>query len=367
MNIMELCFSDGFGGMEHYVRRSINWLRGHGHRVHALVGRATPLADRLEADGTPHQCLPRPSRTLPIYTASRVSRIIEQRGVDVVHIHTSRDLNLAVLAKTCCRLPVALVYSLHLRPRNSKLDPVHRCIYGGVDLLVANSQSVLQDMKNNLPVSGARCELLYPGVAEIPRLDCPELRHRLGLSDHKFTVAVFGRIEHDKGQHVLVNAMKQLLTQGVELQAFIAGPIMDQEYYAALQQDILASGLRSHVLTSGFINDTMVSMQCFDVVVLPTYNEAFGLVLIEAMNAGAAVIGANVGGVPEIIHHGHNGLLFEPGEAQELASLITSLLRDPHLRKRLVENGKQTVRKKFNEDEHYRRLTRLFDTPPCRQ
>lgn len=47
---------------------------------------------------------------------------------------------------------------------------------------------------------------------------------------------------------------------------------MDEKYYAALQQDILASGLSSNVLSSGLINNTMVSMQCFDVVVLPTYN-----------------------------------------------------------------------------------------------
>jgi glycosyltransferase involved in cell wall biosynthesis len=164
-----------------------------------------------------------------------------------------------------------------------------------------------------------------------------------------------------------VQAAKHLLEQGVNVCVFIAGPVMDGKYLGALQRDIAASGLRDCVLTSEFISNTMASMQCVDAVVLPTYNEAFGLVLIEAMNAGAAVIGASVGGVPEIIDNGRNGLLFQPGDSRGLARHIKSLSQNPQLKERLIANGKQTVRNKFMENEHYQRLIRLFDTLPNRQ
>jgi glycosyltransferase involved in cell wall biosynthesis len=350
--------------LEHYAHRSINWLRDHGHGVQALVGCETPLAHWLEDDNTPHQCMTRPSRTFPIYTAFRVARTIERHDVDMIHIHSSRDLNLAVLAKLFSKHSTGLVYSVHLRPRDSKRDPAHRMVYGGVDLLVANSKCVLEDIKKNLPVSGIRCEFLYPGVGDLHPVDRLKLRRRFGLSDIKFTVALFGRIEHDKGQHVLVQAAKHLLEQGVDLGVLIAGPVVDGEYLDALQRDIAASGLRDCVLTVEFISNSMDSMQCVDAVVLPTYNEAFGLVLIEAMNAGAAVIGANVGGVPEIINDGYNGLLFQPGDSQGLARHIKSLAQNTQLQERLIENGKQTVRKKFLEKVHYRRLVQLFDTLP---
>jgi glycosyltransferase involved in cell wall biosynthesis len=366
LNILELCFSDGCGGLEHYAHRSINWLRNHGHSVQVLVGRETPLAHWLEDDNTPYQCMPRPSRTFPIYTALRVARTIERHDVDVIHIHSSRDLILAVLAKLFSQHSTGLVYSVHLRPRDSKRDPVHRRVYGGVDLLVANSKCVLEDVKLNLPVSGMRCEFLYPGVGDIRPVDCQKRRRQLGLPGAKFTVALFGRIEHDKGQHVLVQAAKHLLEQGVDVCVFIAGPVMDGEYLDALQRDIAASGLRDCGLTAEYISNTMDSMQCVDAVVLPTYNEAFGLVLIEAMNAGAVVIGANVGGVPEIIHDGYNGLLFQPGDSQGLARHIKALAQNTQLQERLIANGKQTVRKKFLEKEHYRQLVQLFDTLPSR-
>jgi len=360
MIILELCFSDGCGGLEHYVRRSVKWLKGHGHSVHALVANDTILAQWLEEDDIQHQCMITPSRTLPLQSAQRVAGTIEQHQVQVVHIHSSRDLNLAVLAKFLSTLSVTLVYSIHLRPRNSKRDPVHRWIYNNLDLIIANSRCVHEDTKLNLPVSDVRCELLYPGVGKVHPIDCLKLLDRHGVGSGRFTAALFGRIEHAKGQHVLIGAIKKLLEEGVNVHALIAGPIMDKKYHEDLQREISASGLSANVSTTGFLDNSMAAMQCFDAVVLPTYNEAFGLVLIEAMNAGAAVIGANVGGVPEIIDNGHNGLLFDPGDAQGLAHHIKSLAQNPPLKEKLIEGGKQTVLKNFSEDEHYRRLTRLF-------
>ena len=97
-------------------------------------------------------------------------------------------------------------------------------------------------------------------------------------------------------------------------------------------------------------------MTCFDVIVLTTKNETFGLVLIEAMLAGIAVIGSNAGGVPEIIDHEQTGLLFETWNVKSLATAIKRLVQNAELRASLARAGQQKARAQFNLDIQYQKF-----------
>ena len=97
-------------------------------------------------------------------------------------------------------------------------------------------------------------------------------------------------------------------------------------------------------------------------MILPTYEETFGLVAAEAMIMGVPVIGSNAGGVPEIISHGTNGLLFETNFASVLSKKIDMLYENKTLREQLVSNASEYAYKRYDYDKHFDRLKEIINS-----
>ena len=105
-----------------------------------------------------------------------------------------------------------------------------------------------------------------------------------------------------------------------------------------------------HVAYTGFRDRVIPFYRLIDAQVLTTRAEGLSQANLEAMALGVPVISAEIGGVPEVITHGDNGLLFPPGDDLALSRLLATLLDDPALRARLVERGRATVTDRFNAD-----------------
>jgi glycosyltransferase involved in cell wall biosynthesis len=103
-------------------------------------------------------------------------------------------------------------------------------------------------------------------------------------------------------------------------------------------------------------------MPFFDLVILPTYEETFGLVAAEAMIMGVPVIGSNAGGVPEIISHNNNGLLFETKNMDDLSEKIDMIIENKTLRNNLVSNAHEYAYKEFDYNKHFDRLEKIFNS-----
>jgi glycosyltransferase involved in cell wall biosynthesis len=135
---------------------------------------------------------------------------------------------------------------------------------------------------------------------------------------------------------------------------------MDQNYFENIQATVRDRGLKDAVTFYGSHDNPSEIMSAFDVVVLATKKETFGLVLIEAMRSGVAVIGTNAGGVREIIEHGQTGLLVKPQDATDLAEKLRRLYQDDGERRRLADNGKNKADRLFTIEAHYTQLERYF-------
>jgi L-malate glycosyltransferase len=97
-----------------------------------------------------------------------------------------------------------------------------------------------------------------------------------------------------------------------------------------------------------------------DVFVLPSLNESFSNSLMEAMACGCAVVASNVGGNPELVVHGDNGLLFEPGDISSLTSELESVLGDAALRHRLSAAAIRTIEEGYTRERSARRFGELY-------
>jgi len=288
---------------------------------------------------------------------------IANAGADIVHINWGRDFRTAALAKHLSRRRVRLVYSRHMRIPGPKKDLYHRWFYRRVDRLIVTTREMYSQAVDNLPVEREKVRHLYLGVENVsghPHADRAGFLVRLGLDPSRFTVGLIGRVEAQKGQHVLVDAIHRLVDSGCDIQAVLIGDVLDHRYHDELQSRINRDGLAGRVHFAGHMPEIRRNLTAFDTIVVASRAEHFGLVLIEAMHAGVAVIGSDAGGVPEIVEHGVSGLLHRPYDASDLADQIALLYHDASMRYSLAHAGRQVARERFSEACHFDELDRLL-------
>lgn len=358
--VLEFCLSDGQGGLELYMLNITGQLRSRGHVVYSITRPETFLFEAL--NGEMNQPFERPKLRNLFSVASKIARYIEARHIDIMHMHWGYDLPLVTVVKRLCRRPVKLIYSRQMQITKSKRDPYHRLLYSQLDLFTAITGKLLKEAQRYLPMRPCNIDLLRYGITPVESDgDRESFLGDMGLHPGRFTIACFSRIEYAKGQHLLLEAVSMLNAEGVELQAVIVGHGMDPAYRERLEGQVQGDGLGEQLRFMDFIKDPMKIMPCFDVIVLPTFEETFGLVVVEAMSMGVAVIGSRAGGVPEIIDHGVTGLMFESGNSRDLASTLRTLYRDPGLRKELAARGCVSARENYSDDSHMERLEGFFD------
>jgi len=118
--------------------------------------------------------------------------------------------------------------------------------------------------------------------------------------------------------------------------------------------------LSSKIAFTPFFESPMKIMPMLDLIILPTYEETFGLVVAESMLMGTPVIGSNAGGVPEIISDNYNGLLFESRNYKSLSKKILSIYESEDLRIKLSNNAKIFANEHYNYQKHFTKLTDII-------
>jgi len=364
MRIVILCLSPSRGGLELYTLEEIRQLTARGHDCHAVVVENGYLLQALKKENISCTVITVKFKRLPLIAAIKLKNLVKEFKADILHFHWVNDLYLAALTKALTNDSFKLVHSRHMNYTRSKKDIVHRWYYKKIDLLLVGTKVLLQQAKQYLPIEANNIQLLYLGTAK-PTTDissCRALFDDDQFTDRKLNLAVFGRIEDGKGQHIAIQAVTKLIAKKKDISLTMIGHTMDQEYQARLVSDISVNQLNEFIRFKGFLENANSYMSCFDVVVLSTHCETFGLVLIEAMRAGVAVIGTNDGGVPEIIEHGTSGCLVEPKNVESMQQAIEKLYGDSDFRRQLASAGKERADDLFSNERHYPKLEAVLSS-----
>lgn len=363
MRVLELCTSKGWGGLELYALQLTQWLNEQGHDCSAVAAPGSMMSERLKKMSREVIICKPKFKLFPLWAAKRLARIIDQNKIDILHAHWNKDLPFAVLAKKLSKRKPKLVFIRHMALTRHKRDFYHRFIYKNIDKYLVITQQLYLEARRFLPVPEEKLQLIYHGVADFEVSDsvaCKQFLSKNDIQDDVFRLLLPGRIEHYKGQHTLIEAVGLLRQNGINVELALLGHIMDEAYYRQLMTEVMKSGLEKQVHYLGFIEKPTLFYNCFDVVVLTTYAETFGLVLVEAMKSGVAVIGTRAGGVPEIIEHNKTGMLYEPGNAEDLAQCLEKMIKDPERTRELAAAGKKYADETFSEQRHYAKLLQIF-------
>jgi glycosyltransferase involved in cell wall biosynthesis len=185
-------------------------------------------------------------------------------------------------------------------------------------------------------------------------------RFRQSYSVTEPIVAFIGATAFDKGTHHLVEAMRRLWRRGAGATLVIAGPTMDQftSYY-----DTLSAGEKRRCRLLGFIpeQDKRDLLDAASLLAMPSRTDSFGIVYLEAWLYGKPVIGADAGGVPDVISDGQDGYLVPFGGVTELEARISDLLADEAHAAAMGERGRQKVLDRYTWDRLYPRVQEVYE------
>lgn len=185
-----------------------------------------------------------------------------------------------------------------------------------------------------------------------PTTDGSGVRREFGIADDAPLIASVSRLFSWKGQRELLQAFAAARRELPALKLLIVGADEREahagSFTAELKQLAEKLGVTEHVVFTGARSDVARIMAACDVFTLPSFEEPFGLVFLEAMAMRRPVAALDNGGTPEVVEHGKAGLLSAPYDIAAYAANILTLLRDPALRQRMGEYGRQRVIDYFN-------------------
>lgn len=361
--ICELCLSPDLGGLELYMMRASRYLSEQSECI-SVINENGKLKSYYENSAYCYFTLKRRNVLFSWITARQLARILDKEAIDVLHVHWTKDLPTAIIAKLLSKRKPKVVQSRHMTMTRFKNDLYHRFLYRNLDLMLAVTHQVKTQIEKFIPKQiRPRTEVLYIGAEQptiISEEEKKDRREQLGLAD-SFTVGIVGRIEPQKGQWVVIDAIEKLIHEGINAKALIVGHAMSGEYLETLQKDVIMRGLKDRIIFTGFTREVSVMMQLCDAMVLATENETFGLVLIEAMMCGVCVVASDSGGPLEIIDDEINGLLFKTFDPEDLAEKLALLQQNFELRMKYALKGKQKGLDVFESQKQFKKLTKELE------
>ena len=314
-------------------------LRRRGHDVLVLCRPDSVLRDRLAEANIPFaDILSGLDLSPPVLM--RCIRLFRRFGAQIIVTVKDKDLRQSGVAARMMGIPVLVC---HGTDRPLKNTARYRFFFSKIATHhVAVSQAVRRTLLEGSPWLKSDVAVVYNGIETQEIDDAAPVQ--LGLPADAVTVSFVGHFETRKGILDFAQAWHRVAAAVPNAHAIIVGQgRREPEFRAAME-----GAPRVHWL--GFRSDVPSINKATDIFVLPSRFEGFGLVLAEAMAAGAACVTYNSSNMPELIDHERNGLLVPIADIDALANAIVRLCNDAELRKRLGAAARQTVHERFSAE-----------------
>jgi glycosyltransferase involved in cell wall biosynthesis len=350
------------GAEEHLLSLVRNLDRARFSPLICCVGKSGPIGKEIEDAGGCVIELGRLERGgYDGEIVSLLRDVIRREKVSLVHSHLYHANLYGRLAAFREGVPVVCTISnTYVRPK------VHRRIINWwlarrTHRIIAGSEAIRNDVVKYDCVLPEKV-LVIPWGTDTEKFEVPlsrkEARRKLELPEEGFIVGTVGRLEEQKGQKFLLEAIGRLRRQGKELSLLLIGSGREEE---RLRETARREGVTEDVQFLGTRRDLPDLFRAMDAFVLSSLWEGLPIALLSAMASGLPIIATPVGGIPEVIRDGENGYLVPPRDAGALAETIWRVREDPIHATSCGAAALRTVREKYSHRRNAQRVMEVYE------
>ena len=342
MNLLFLTYQGGVAGSTNSISYLTKGLAEKGHQVYMGCRKESRLYSMLE--NSPVHLIPMEFKgKLDRQNIRHIRDVVRKYNIQIINAQSSIDRYTSIFAKWWYRLPVKIVHTRRQTPESIGGWLQNSFYVKGTDKIVVVSDS-LKEVFVGIGLPAEHLEVIYNGIPrerfeQHQAARTEELRRQYGFTPSD---KVIGFVSRFKKQDQLIAALaflpEDLKVMFVGIDKSRLDPFIQQH---SIKQEIICTG-------SVPMEDVINYYPLFDINVLASTTDGFGLVLVEAMGMGVPVVGTRAPGICNVIEDGESGLLFEDNNPQDLAQKISLIIQDQELKSKLTRNGLQRAQQTFS-------------------
>lgn len=300
------------------------------------------------------------------------SRAMAGQRIHIMHSYNFYANAFAIPAARLARVPVVVAsvrdLGVYLTPMQCR---VHKMVCRLADRVIVNAEAI----RNWLVEQGFpehKINVIRNGVdvARFAAGDGAAVRREFGVPGEAPLVVMVARLNAKKGEDYFLEGAARVLDRCPGTHFLIVGEsytrgqdgriVADLAYIERLAQRARGLGIGANVHFTGMREDIPDILAASSVSVLPSFSEGISNTVLESMAAGVPVVATRVGGTPEIIHDGEDGIMIPPGNAEAIAEAVSRIIEDPSLAARLSAKGRGRAEEAFSLDAMVRHTQDLY-------
>ena len=354
--ILHTEWSEGWGGQEIRILLEMKEHRKQGHGLYLLCPPRTKLAE--EAGGAGIEVIPYkiPTSWNP-GSIRKIKHLIQELKVEVLHTHSSVDSWAGGLAGRWAKVPV-LVRTRHISVRVRR--PWLNRIYYLPDAIITTGEHIRRELLQTHKIPAERIVSIPTGVDRgrfHPGPPDLELKKRMGLPIDSPVITLVAVLRAQKRHELVIAAAAEVIKDFPQARFIFVG---DGPGRNRVEREIINAHLEAQILMTGYREDIPAILSFTDLGIISSVAEGMPQFLFQILAMGKPVIATEVGGIPEVVTSGVNGLLVPPEDPAALAKAIVQVLGDPETARRLGEKGRRLVEQEYTVEKMAEKVYRVY-------
>ncbi|MGA2192411.1 MAG: glycosyltransferase family 4 protein [Nitrospirota bacterium] len=328
--------STGWGGQEIRVLDEMLGMRARGYELAIAAAPGSAIIARAARAGIDAYAVDMGRRGM-VRGVRDIMRIIKTRKIAIINTHSSKDSWMGSVAGRLSGIKV-------LRTRHISSDfnvnPFTRLIYGRLcDGIITTGGFIKDQVVRELGINPRKVHPIPTGIdgSRFSNTGGPEIRGELGIPEGSKVIGIAAALRSWKGHEYILRAMPEVLREFPDTRLIVAGEGDMRIFIEGLTGEL---GISGAVIMTGHRDDINRVIAAFDISVMASYaSEGVPQFALQSMAMGKPLIGTAVGGIPEVIKDGVNGIIVPPRDYSAIAAAVIGLLRDEALARRMGEEG----------------------------
>ena len=345
------CSSISWGGLEMNSVRYAQALKQENFEIQLYGVEGTSFFQSATELGLPIQAVPRNKKYFDFMHARSLAKIFQKDGIEIVHFRDNRDLDFLGWVNFFSSRKIKLVYHQAMQLGVPKKDIIHTFRFNRIDAWVSTLNYMKKQVLSHTKFPEKKLHVIPLGtnIDSTSIHSKEEARKLLNLHSDKFLVGVVGRLDEKKGQLEVIQALSLLKDSKKNIHVVFIGDKTKNEadaYVQKLQHAIEFNHLQEKTTFLPHQSDMQLLYSAFDLVIVPSWEETFGTVTIEAMASGVPVIGSNTAGTSEILEN--ETFLFHAKNPEDLSSTLLNILENNDLRAKWAVDLQYKFQEKYS-------------------